>query len=187
MGLLSHISKSSSVKKTSKKAGSGLLARAQNSTRKSFATFEDWANNYFSSNAYNENLRMISLSVLFGVDDGTQTMVKRNVIDNKVEDWLINFLLGDNQSDSELLFPSRFHTLKEVMASTNQIELLKRYLQNEWYNKDFDCFEAHKDKQKIYYGYWCFESGAIAKLLNLDDSILKDELYYPYDLVHFHG
>ncbi|MDD7379168.1 MAG: DUF1911 domain-containing protein [Lachnospiraceae bacterium] len=36
-----------------------------------------------------------------------------------------------------------------------------------------------------YYGYWSFEAGAIAKILNLDDSSLKDVPYYPYDLVHY--
>ena len=40
-------------------------------------------------------------------------------------------------------------------------------------------------KEKLYYGYWSFEAGAIAKILNLDDSNLKDVPYYPYDLVHY--
>ncbi len=29
------------------------------------------------------------------------------------------------------------------------------------------------------------ESGAIAKILKLDDSSLKNTLYYPYDMVHY--
>ena len=40
-------------------------------------------------------------------------------------------------------------------------------------------------KEKLYYGYWSFEAGAIAKILNLDDSNLKNVPYYPYDLVHY--
>lgn len=47
MGLLSHISNSSStsaaVTKTEKASGTGLLARAQKSTYKSFSSFQDWA------------------------------------------------------------------------------------------------------------------------------------------------
>ena len=46
-------------------------------------------------------------------------------------------------------------------------------------------YDIHKAKEKLYYGYWSFEAGAIAKILNLDDSNLKDVPYYPYDLVHY--
>ena len=48
-------------------------------------------------------------------------------------------------------------------------------------------FDNHKNQQKLYYGYWSFESGAIAKILQLDDSSLKDAPYYPYDMVHYQG
>ena len=84
----------------------------------------------------------------------------------------------------EMLFPNAFSTLQKVVLEGNKIELLKKYLFN-WYNEDCGCYEAHKSKQNIYYGYWSFEAGAIAKILNLNDSSLKNESYYPYDLVHY--
>ncbi|MFR3583138.1 MAG: PoNe immunity protein domain-containing protein [Coprococcus sp.] len=40
-------------------------------------------------------------------------------------------------------------------------------------------------KQNTYYGYWIYEAGAICKILRLDDEELKEQQYYPYDLVHF--
>ncbi|MDR4190445.1 hypothetical protein COL87_26390 [Bacillus pseudomycoides] len=40
-------------------------------------------------------------------------------------------------------------------------------------------------RSQIFSGYWSFESGAIAKILNLDDSTLRDTPYYPYDMVHY--
>ncbi|KXY58127.1 hypothetical protein AT278_02010 [Bacillus cereus] len=48
-------------------------------------------------------------------------------------------------------------------------------------------YDAHENKNKndIYSGYWSFESGAIVKILKLDDSNLKDTSYYPYDMVHY--
>lgn len=42
-----------------------------------------------------------------------------------------------------------------------------------------------ESKQNIYYGYWSFEAGAIAKILNIDDDSIKNISYYPYDLVHY--
>ncbi|WP_373843810.1 PoNe immunity protein domain-containing protein, partial [Bacteroides heparinolyticus] len=34
-------------------------------------------------------------------------------------------------------------------------------------------------------GYWSFESGALVKILGLDDSDWQDLSYYPYDMVHY--
>lgn len=42
-----------------------------------------------------------------------------------------------------------------------------------------------KSKNDTYCGYWGFESGAIVKILDLDDSIIKNTSYYPYNMVHF--
>ncbi|WP_371929608.1 PoNe immunity protein domain-containing protein [Phyllobacterium sp. 21LDTY02-6] len=42
----------------------------------------------------------------------------------------------------------------------------------------------HKNKHDIYFGYWCFETAGVAKMLNIDDSELKDHPNYPSDLVH---
>ena len=55
----------------------------------------------------------------------------------------------------------------------------------EWYNKDCEVYESHKSVQSLYYGYWSFEAGAVAKILRLNDSKLKGVPYYPYDLVHY--
>ena len=74
--------------------------------------------------------------------------------------------------------------MKELVKERDKSDLLEKYLKEDWYNKEYECYEAHKSSQNIYYGYWSFEAGAIAKILNLDDSNLKDMPYYPYDLVH---
>lgn len=76
-------------------------------------------------------------------------------------------------------------TLQRVVYEENKIELLKKYLNNDWYNEDCGCYEAHKSKQNIYYGYWSFEAGAIAKILKINDTQLRDTQYYPYDMVHY--
>lgn len=139
---------------------------------------------------YNKNLKMISLMVLFGVKKentkGIKNMLKKSNINDWLCDFLLNSLIEEKTCDNaELLFPNDFSTLKKVLYSEDKAELLKLYLTKEWYNEDCGCYEAHKSKQNLYYGYWSFEAGAIAKILNIDDSGLKNMLYYPYDLVHY--
>lgn len=78
--------------------------------------------------------------------------------------------------------------LTDIVADKeNCVDKLKEYLEKYWYvgHKDMVWYDIHKAKEKLYYGYWSFEAGAIAKILNLDDSSLKDVPYYPYDLVHY--
>ena len=139
---------------------------------------------------YNKNLKMISLSVLFRIDDFYAAIIRELFKQSDIKDWLFDYLInsfGSKQmlENEELLFPESFSTLKNLVIKENKIELLNKYLTAEWYNEDCGCYEAHKSKQKIYYGYWAFEAGAIAKILKLDDTELKDVPYYPYDLVHY--
>ena len=146
--------------------------------------YTEWIAAFFSPEVYNENLKMISLAVLFNMEPDLLLLVKKKLIENHIDDWLYNFLLNEKQNQSDFLFPKRFRIFKEIAESANKIELLKKYLKG-WYNTDCEVFEAHKSDQKIYYGYWSFEAGAAVKILGTDDSGLKDSPYYPYDLVHY--
>ncbi len=55
-----------------------------------------------------------------------------------------------------------------------------------WYNlnKDAPWYNNHL-KTRCYRGYWAWEVAAVAKILHIDDSDLKDNPYYPYDMVHW--
>ena len=104
--------------------------------------------------------------------DNTKCMVKVNGIP------LIDRVLGQL---------SHFPLSKVILVIGYKGEKLKEYLEKYWYvgHKNMGWYDIHKAKEKLYYGYWSFEAGAIAKILNLDDSNLKNVPYYPYDLVHY--
>ena len=91
-----------------------------------------------------------------------------------------------NELSKTQFFP--YDKLTDIVANREKaVEKLKEYLEKYWYvgHKNMGWYDIHKAKEKLYYGYWSFEAGAIAKILNLDDSNLKDVPYYPYDLVHY--
>ena len=155
---------------------------------------EVWAPDY-----YNKNLKMISLAVLFKVDSifGAkirQMLEKSGIKDSgnvgdggnpKCEKGYVTSYLWEYVLSKDMLFPKSFHTLQELVFGEGGIELLDRYLSKEWYNKDCGCYRAHKSRCNVYYGYWSFDAGAIAKILGLHDDSLKAKRYYPYDLVHY--
>ena len=106
------------------------------------------------------------------------------------DNWLLSFLLCSwtgiemENKDVDLIFPKVFSLLQKVVLTHNRRESLQEYLSC-WYREDCGCYEAHKSSQKIYYGYWSFEAGAVAKILNIDDTGMEQMPYYPYDLVHY--
>ena len=65
---------------------------------------------------------------------------------------------------------------------------IKNYLDKVWYQGHSDSYwhGLHKNKRvNNYFGYWSWESAALAKIKNIDDSSLKNQKYYPYDAVHW--
>ena len=65
---------------------------------------------------------------------------------------------------------------------------IKYYLNKKWYQGHSDAYwhGLHKNNRvNNYFGYWSWESGALAKIENIDDSSLQNQKYYPYDAVHW--
>ncbi|ROR31755.1 uncharacterized protein DUF1910 [Mobilisporobacter senegalensis] len=153
---------------------------------------EDWEE-VWQSDFYMKNLWMISLGVLLNLGMKQFEKIKELLDKYNVNDWLYNFLLrynvdGIDEIQGDLSFPEVYVKLKEIICNqTNRSEMLKLYISNDWYHRHNECgwYDSHKSKQNLYYGYWSFEAGAIAKILDIPDKHLKDEQYYPYDLVHY--
>ena len=113
--------------------------------------------------------------------------------DHSVKDKLFSFLVNNTQdyASEKLLWTTPYAGLIEVieLAKTNKekaVERLQKYLKKEWYKGHSDCgwYNDHKSKWGVHFGYWSFESGALVKILGLDDSSLQGLPYYPYDMVH---
>lgn len=62
---------------------------------------------------------------------------------------------------------------------------LQQYMEKEWYKGHYSYGWRNAHKEPGYVGFWSFETAALAKILNLDDSSLKNSNRYPYDLAHY--
>lgn len=142
---------------------------------------------------YIELVKVLSLGVLFKVNRSDIFELEQRLISEKFDDYLVNFLIKEidptwEREGVEFEFEV-YECLKQILDNDEIIacEALKEYLQEKWYEIHRECawYDSHKSSKNVYYGYWSFEAGAIAKILNLDDSSLKDVPYYPYDLVHY--
>lgn len=148
-----------------------------------------------SDRGYVEMVWMISIGIMLDIQEEEMRELEKMVEEDGIKDYLIDFLLSNYNkvwtgSTQNFKFEIPYKSLDSVINASNKEESLthlKNYLFNEWYHghKDTGWYDTHKSNEDIYSGYWSFESGAIAKILKLDDQILKDVPYYPYDMVHY--
>ena len=138
---------------------------------------------------YDSNISFASLSYLLGIDSDKMDLIKNKLKKSKIYDSLMEYILtGDksNLDEEKLSFPSSYKKIVKAINNEDKNTFLK-YLRG-WYKNHLRSawYGTHESKTPyVYYGYWCFEAGAIVKRLQLDDSDLKNEQYYPYDLVHY--
>lgn len=135
-----------------------------------------------------------SLFILLEVKEDIIKSFDDIIISYNIKDALLNFFRNyintQRFSMDDFFIPKNpYPLLKEIIRSDNKKELIISYIRKEWYKGPANScqywHDSHKSMNNTYFGYWSFEAGAIAKILGIDDSDLKDEPYYPYDLVHY--
>ncbi|MGF7108298.1 PoNe immunity protein domain-containing protein [Treponema pedis] len=150
---------------------------------------------YYGTDEYEQVLTLISWGILFNMDDyNFQKIIK---VRDKVatSDILLDFLLSFKDKRNihkNRVLGNKYLGLIPLIERGNTVNLipdLQHYLSKTWYKERSytGWYNSHKSKHNIYTGYWSFESGALVKILGLDDSILKGQKYYPYDMVHWQG
>jgi hypothetical protein len=138
---------------------------------------------------------MLSIGIMLDTDKDMLRQLGALIVREDFGDRLWDFLLHSVDPSWEIRHthfnaPVLYGALEQVMKAPSKDEAasrLKQYLENEWYAGHRDCswYNSHKDSKAFYEGYWSFESGAIAKILGLDDTGWETMKYYPYDMVHY--
>lgn len=135
-------------------------------------------------------LWMLSLGVLLDTDEENYKKITAVLDENIHKDYIYDIIIASKLSgratDSLLTYPKEFGFLKDFYE-TRDVNELKNYLNTNWYKKMKSTywFDNDKNKNEVFFGYWSFESGALVKIFGLDDTVLKQQQYYPYDLVHW--
>jgi hypothetical protein len=140
-----------------------------------------------------KRINMLSLGILLGIEDKYFDILVKFIEETGNKEYMFDYLINFRKADWEISNCVRYDTvfgwIKEV-TQKDKLEaqtFLKEYINKKWYptHNDFYWYNNHKSKFNTYFGYWSFEAGAIVKVMGLDDTMLKDCKYYPYDLVHY--
>lgn len=144
---------------------------------------------------YEQFLQTLSLCILLGRDELIPRLSAIFDRDNKGQDaiyeTLLSFYDDSRVKTDELLFKRPFAGLLKVIRAATPKEastLLDKYCKA-WYPafKKAPWYDSHLSidgEDGSYSGYWAFEAGAVAFLLNIDDSQI-DHMVYPKDLVAY--
>ena len=153
---------------------------------------------WHKENGYVQMVNMLSIGILLDVKDVTSNELAMIIQRDNPNDFLVDYLLHHKcktditpNADS-FLYGRPYQATREIVLLADKdkeasIKRLKKYLSQEWYRGHSDCgwYNIHKVNIYAHSGYWSFESGALVKILGLDDSSLKGLQYYPYDMVHW--
>jgi hypothetical protein len=147
------------------------------------------------SSGYVEMVWMLSIGIMLGINSEQISKLTALIKRDALEDYLVNYLIHSIDTSwpitgTEFQFADPYQGTLEIIGAPSEEDARKalmHYLKNKWYrgHDDMAWYNRHKRENSTYDGYWSYESGAIAKIMRLDDSGWENLNYYPYDMVHY--
>lgn len=128
---------------------------------------------------YEALLEILSWGILLETDEDTMRKIAAAIFYHNTDDALIDFMLSTcniswTHQTTKYDTPNPYRFLREIIIATKSDKaeasrLLETYIKKKWRSDDG----------------WSYESAAVAKILGLDDSRLKANSRYPYELSHY--
>ncbi len=156
-------------------------------------------NHYFGSD-YDLMLWMLSLGYLLDVEKQKYILLLEILDRFSVKDLLYETIIKAKISERPPIteesykmimdMPWAYESLRHAVKETDDeygkecsSALIEHFLNKEFYqrHKGFSFYDHHKSDNNIYYGYWSFESAAIADILSVDISPFENNKYFPKD------
>lgn len=141
---------------------------------------------------------MMAIGIMLNIDqDSFTTLIRLSEHYDLYKDYLIRFFSDYMQKktfdpNDLSIERAQIRLVKQIIEekSPKRESMFKNYVEKKWYPscKQYYWYQNHEISYGAlheYFGYWCFEGGAVAKILGIDDVALQNCKYYPYDLVHF--
>ena len=134
---------------------------------------------------YEDLLNLLSMSIMLNEINESLELIRANkdkVFNDRLLNALALFIQGKEPVwNDSLALPKDFAELDKVFKSPAKDSELLAYL-NSWYDNHsgYSWYNSHLSTNDTYCGYWSFESAAIAIILGISDSKLKDSKYYPF-------
>ncbi len=152
--------------------------------------------NEFTQSGYINVLRQISQAILLEMEKEKLQVLVDKLDKDEYNDILIDYLLNaygiKRAFKSDKYFRENPYVIAGKICEAAQTdrnkakEMLEEYITKEYLKGHADLgWPKAAETWEPYNGLWSYEAAAIAKLFGIDDSELKDNPNYPYDLAHY--
>lgn len=147
--------------------------------------------------AYYVNLLwMVGLGILLERSNEEMELIAKVIEKEEINDPYLNYLLSAigiewNKKNNKYVKENPYKNVEEIInlafegKKKEASKRLEKYMKKEWFKGHYDYEWRNAHKRYGYYGIWSFDTAALVKILNIDDSSLKDDNHYPYDLAHY--
>ncbi|EIT84446.1 hypothetical protein A374_15012 [Fictibacillus macauensis ZFHKF-1] len=140
-------------------------------------------------------LWLLSLGILLEMEPTYIEKIKKKVHQEHINDGVMNYLfaaygIGETEVVAVYEKENPYAKTREILelATTDRKAASKRltqYMKKEWFQGHYDYEWRTAHKRHGYLGFWSFETAALAKILQLDDSELEKSNHYPYEIAHY--
>ena len=148
-----------------------------------------------TSIGYFNIIEYISIAILLDAPTEIMQVFVDKTDEAEVDDILLDYLitaygLKRKRVSTEYYKEKPYREMMEIVSVAKSdkkkaSDMLFDYTEKHWLKAHSDIDWPRLSKDDDYCGFWSFEAGAVAKILNLDDSKLVNSDFYPYDLVHY--
>lgn len=161
--------------------------------------FKNWVEDMTQMRAENviylDALKITSLGILLEVEETEMEKIAAVVKQTKIKDAILDYLLGaslknwKSQSvkfDKKIPYRELVDIINTACVNTEKAsQMITKYMDKKWFKGHFDYGYKNAHKELRYAGLWSYETAALVKILKLDDSRLRNNPHYPYDLAHY--
>ena len=127
--------------------------------------------------SYVDLLWLVSIAILLDLQEELSERLSAMAKKLKMNDGFIEYLLNpsaENLKNLSFFMAKPYSEWGKIVTAPDhkKITLIKKYLTSKWYRSHDEegWYDSHLSNENIYSGYWSFESGAMVKVLGLDDS-----------------
>ena len=127
--------------------------------------------------SYVDLLWLVSIAILLDLQEELSERLGAMAEKLKMNDGFIEYLLNpsaENLKNLSFFMAKPYSEWGKIVTAPDhkKITLIKKYLTSKWYRSHDEegWYDSHLSNEDIYSGYWSFESGAMVKVLGLDDS-----------------
>jgi len=153
--------------------------------------------NQYNADTYVQMLSLLSLAYLLDIGNSDFAKLVEIIDRDHIKDYLYEFIIKAKQPERKVIssesyqeffgIPNAYEGLRTAIAESDKDKAeksVKAFMKN-WAKKQKElgiALESHKSKHDTYFGYWSFETAAVAAILGLNEDDLNTLPYYPKEI-----